>query len=828
MEQLQCGNTAAPDRRRPADTACGPGYTILLTPLAEELIVDPAATVTVIAATAQLLRAGKRLQIVMPHHDTQLTQDDLPPSLVAFLADHRLGPPDLLPVSDEPEVAVCDVTAWIAQLAPPDAIYGPETHGLLYGIAALRHAGLAFRATEVSIIPFGVQSLLLARRCEFTSAPVSVDREFIECDLLRLADAVMVETRLQQAYVTRLVPQARCRLMQLPFPAWLDARVPAHQAPRPHSPDRLVFLGSLSSAGGLELLRGILQHFTRLRRRLHVTLAGCVGPSAFGDPFWFVAEALADLRHDIDFVLSHDPMTLLSALDGSALVVVADKLPLRTPMLAFCRARGLPVLDLICWDWIEDWHGDAGSLAQRYIPYRAGAARVLAALDGIQPDTELPPAQALPPDAPEELPVATFQPAAGQPGMAIVLCRDRAPAVERWPSVASANCHVLICSGDGFRLLGRDGTLGLSTGASVADVIAMLLDWLPHDCFAIFAEHAAPSAGFARGLPDYAGAAMRRGALLGKHGQPSVTARASSPPRHLLQPLWHPLWLAPNAIYARERLSAAAASTEAGRHRFSAFGLWCIDTATGSPALTVPVEMSHALQTTRCGWQSQTARRRNLDHVIELAAATGSLSRDLSAFIHGVHGAGKILSHNDLGGLMPAEDRASMHDLQRHFCGHSPGTLLRFARVVMALGRPDAALLLLDKVGQMTGLPDSPDIAALRAKLAAGVQLVQPATSSGPQADAAIKAATAAIDRRAAADAGAKLGGPQVSLISEVDVDPATIRTIVGGLLADYIATQRWDKFNVLAGIYVQQFGEDGIADRLRQNAAAQVWGPGS
>ena len=102
----------------------------------------------------------------------------------------------------------------------------------------------------------------------------------------------------------------------------------------------------LTTAGGLELLRSVLQEFTKLKQRLHVTLAGCVGRAPYGDPFQFVAETLSDLKHDFAFVLSNDPMVLLDALDGTALIMVADRLALRTPTLDLLRARGLPVLDL--------------------------------------------------------------------------------------------------------------------------------------------------------------------------------------------------------------------------------------------------------------------------------------------------------------------------------------------------------------------------------------------------------------------------------------------------------------------------------------------------
>lgn len=824
MEELQSGNMDAPACRQAAATTREPGRTILLTPLAEDLLVDPAALLTVIAVAAWLLDAGERLHILIPHQDTRLTQDDLPPTFVAFLASHRLGPPDLLPISGDPEAAVNDVTTRIAQLATPDAIYGPDTHGLLHGIAALRRAGLAYLATPVFVIPFGVQSLLLARRCEFTSHPVSVDREFIELDLLRLADAVLVETALQQDYVARLLPEARCRPVRLPFPPWLMAQLPVAQAGLTRLPDRIVFLGSLSSAGGLELLRGMLQEFARLRRRLHVTLAGCVGPAAFGDPFAFVAEALADLRHDFDFRLSNDPVTLLSALDGTALVLVADKLPLRSPMLEYCHTSGLPVLDLVRWDWIEDWHSDAGSLSQRYIPYRAGAGRVQAALDGPLPHLVLPAALDGPPATPGALRATSLAQPDGQPDMAIVLCRARASDPHRWPAIA-ADCYSLIPSGNGFRLLGRDGPLASTDTASVAAVAAMLLDLPGHDCFAIFDEHATPAVAFDRQLPGYARAVARHGMLVGQHRRPAP-AGGLSPARHLLQPLWHPLWLAPNAMYARHRLSQAAASPQAQRHRFSAFALWCVAAATGAPALAVPVVISDDRQTPRSGWQSQTARRRLLDHVIELAETTGSLSRDLAGFIHGVHGAAQIRMLNDLGEHVPREASAPIQDFQQGATGHAARALFRFARVVAALGRPEAALLLLDSVARQTGMPESSEAAALRARLAERVRPTRAIPQCGPDAGEAIAAARAAIDQRAAADAGAKLGSPSLALVSEADLDPATIRTIISSLLADYVATQRWDKFNALAETYTRQFGEDGIADRLRQSAAVRAWGP--
>ena len=822
MEELQSGDLNTPNRRKAADATRGSGDTIMLTPLAEDLLVDPSALLTVIAAAGWLLDAGERLHILIPHQDVRLTQDDFPPTLDAFLASNCLGPPDLLHVSAAPEAAVNDVTTRIAQLAPPVAVYGPETHGLLHGIAALRRAGLAFLATPVFVIPFGVESLLLARRCEFTSTPVSVDREFIERDLLRLADAVLVETPLQQDYVARLVPEARCRPVHLPFPPWLKAQLPEPQTGQPRMPDRIVFLGSLSSAGGLELLRGILQDFSRLRRRLHVTLAGCVGPAAFGDPFNFVAESLADLRHDIDFVLSNDPATLLSALDGTALLLVADKLPLRTPMLDYCHARGLPVLNLVCWDWIEDWQSDAGSLSQRYIPYRTGAGWVQAALDGCVPAMAHPAALDVASVTPGELRATGIELPEGQPDMAIVLCREQAPDPHRWPAVPAAHCYTLIPSGDGFWLLGRDGLLASTNTASVAEIAALLLGRLGHDCFAIFDEHATPSAAFGRGLPDYARAVTRFGMLLGQHRQPAAMAGVLSPARHLLQPLWHPLWLAPNAIYARHRLSQAAGSPEAGRHRFSAFALWCVAAATGAPALSVPVVVSHHLQTRRSGWQSQTARRRLLNHIIELAEATCSLSRDLAAFIHGVHGAERIRALNDLGVLVPPEAGTPIRDLQQHPPGHGPRTLFRFARVVAALGRPEAALLLLDGVARQTGMPESPETAALRAQLEERVRSKQPTALFGLDAG---EAEWAAIDQRAEADAGAKVGGPSVALVSEVNLDPATIRAVVNSLLTDYIAAQRWDKFNALAETYAQQFGEDSIADRLREAAAVKAWG---
>ena len=165
----------------------------------------------------------------------------------------------------------------------------------------------------------------------------------------------------------------------LVFVAGRLPRSSASASRRALAADRLVFVGQLTTAGGLELLRSVLQEFTRLKQRMHVTLAGCVGRAPYGDPFQFVAETLSDLKHDFAFVLSNDPMVLLDALDGTALIMVADRLALRTPMLDLLRARGLPVLDLTPADWIESWRADTSDslcgVMLSAVPPRHGCAR---------------------------------------------------------------------------------------------------------------------------------------------------------------------------------------------------------------------------------------------------------------------------------------------------------------------------------------------------------------------------------------------------------------------------------------------------------------------
>ena len=124
-----------------------------------------------------------------------------------------------------------------------------------------------------------------------------------------------------------------------------------------------------------------MQDFTRTNWRMHVTLAGCAGPAAYGDPFQFLVEAITDLKHDFEFVVSNDPSVLLDALDPSSVMMVAERLPLRTPMLDVLRARGLRVVDLTAGDWLESWQTNTGSLSSRFVVGRWAARKLCGVLD---------------------------------------------------------------------------------------------------------------------------------------------------------------------------------------------------------------------------------------------------------------------------------------------------------------------------------------------------------------------------------------------------------------------------------------------------------------
>ena len=472
--------------------------------------------------------------------------------------------------------------------------------------------------------------------------------------------------------------------------------------------DKLVFLGQLTTAGGLELLRSVLQEFTRWKRRLHVTLAGCVGRTAYGNPFQVVAETLSDLKHDFAFVLSNDPIVLLDALDGTALTIIAERLALRKPMMDLLAAHALPVLDLTPTDWIESWQADtSASLSQRYVVGRAAAARLHEALDaGTAPPPPPPPDSLSVADLLAEIAVRPRSLVGGARSCGFLFCKD-APGrfLASLPKTEMPiDGLVLSRSGEGFQLTLRIGQPTLLMGKSVADVLGVLLAASDHDAIAVCAETAMPVKALYRWLPALATEAQRHGVVIGDHqsGRP-VSGSANwyqVPPRHLLQPLWHPGWRAPLVLYGRTHLAELASDPDARTHAFSPFALWALSAASETQARTVPLVLSqHVHQPTLPRpWAQLGTLRQELDHVVALADSKGILTRDLAVFIHGVHGTGKLRDVTNAAPLMVASARDLIGRLQA--LGELTGPLwaVRMTHLLADLDRPDAALVLLDKI----------------------------------------------------------------------------------------------------------------------------------
>ena len=71
----------------------------------------------------------------------------------------------------------------------------------------------------------------------------------------------------------------------------------------------------------------------------------------------------------------------------------------------------------------------------------------------------------------------------------------------------------------------------------------------------------------------------------------------------------------------------------------------------------------------------------------------------------------------------------------------------------------------------------------------------------------ATMAVRAAIDDRVRREASATLMGPDIALVTETGLDPASVRRIIGELLDEYAESKQWDRLNALARLHGRQFG---------------------
>ena len=147
---------------------------------------------------------------------------------------------------------------------------------------------------------------------------------------------------------------------------------------------------------------------------------------------------------------------------------------------------------------------------------------------------------------------------------------------------------------------------------------------------------------------------------------PKQNRNAWHPPRHLLQPLWHPKWRAPLALYSRTHLASILDDPCARKHAFSPFALWAISAALLTGFLVVPLPLSRQLPPLRRepAWAQLESLRRPLDHVIALADCKRVLPRDLARFIHGVHGWPSLQALTNLTSLLKLDSHDAVRSLQ--------------------------------------------------------------------------------------------------------------------------------------------------------------------
>ena len=696
---------------------------VFLTPKAEDLLADPASLVFLPAVVEWLSTINGRVNVIIPHSDSRLAYEDLPTSVATMVA-MRQGQVQFLQIADNPEAATRDVALCLSKMDVGTArlVCGPETGGLLSAAAAMRHSGIAFANTRIALIPFGIESVQAERRCEFICEPRSVDIELLERDALRLADVVLVESQRQHDYVRRIEPKTPIENIHFPLPAELLGGPTSASS---LGGDRLTFVGQLSSAGGLELLRGILQDFTRTNRRMHVTLAGCAGPAAYGDPFQFLVEAITDLKHDFEFVVSNDPSVLLDALDPSSVMMVAERLPLRTPMLDVLRARGLRVVDLTAGDWLESWQTNTGSLSSRFVVGRWAARK----LCGVLNSQERPQQHAniagtragtIGSTVSDVIARLEKNPAVGEGRWAFVFFnKDRKDfVVEQRSNGTRMEAFAVEQAGETF-VLSSTKQIAATRHGSVADVVSMLLANLDQPLFAIFSHDVIPAIETWSWLAMLSPEVECVGMVLGDHQTAEAKPERLHPPRHLLQPLWHPKWRAPLALYSRTHLASILDDPCARKHAFSPFALWAISAALLTGFLVVPLPLSRQLPPLRRepAWAQLESLRRPLDHVIALADCKRVLPRDLARFIHGVHGWPSLQALTNLTSLLKLNSHDAVRSLQSAPSLNGAIWSSRLARLLAKVETTEGALVLLDKVRAAANGGKSDESINLRSQL---------------------------------------------------------------------------------------------------------------
>ena len=262
-------------------------------------------------------------------------------------------------------------------------------------------------------------------------------------------------------------------------------------------------------------------------------------------------------------------------------------------------------------------------------------------------------------------------------------------------------------------------------------------------------------------------------------------------------------------LYGRTHLAALAEDPDAGTQAFTPFALWALSAASATPGRLVPAVLSRNLPRpgATAPWARFGSLRRELDAVIALAGSKGILPRDLALFIHGVHGAGKL---RDTATMAPPETAGARESLSRLRTAHDlngPFWAVRLAHLLADLDRPESALVLLDKVRMAAKGAELTETAGFRMTLQRDID-----EQSKPALDVlhwapATMAVRAAIDDRVRREASATLMGPDVALVTETGLDPASVRRIIGELLDEYAESKQWDRFNALARLHGRQFG---------------------
>ena len=123
----------------------------------------------------------------------------------------------------------------------------------------------------------------------------------------------------------------------------------------------------------------------------------------------------------------------------------------------------------------------------------------------------------------------------------------------------------------------------------------MLLANLDQPLFAIFSHDVIPAIETWSWLAMLSPEVECVGMVLGDHQTAEAKPERLHPPRHLLQPLWHPKWRAPLALYSRTHLASILDDPCARKHAFSPFALWAISAALLTGFLVVPLPLSRQL-----------------------------------------------------------------------------------------------------------------------------------------------------------------------------------------------------------------------------------------